>query len=159
MGLLDSLGFGFTEKMGGTFTGKAEGIPASGNFHFLFEVDSDDVTDAIRKIVGRAVGRVTMDGVAENIPAEGTLEISPLWKRRIRYTFTFSGKDGKKYKFDGWKSINPLKMVSSWTTLPGKVYDEKGAVVAEAITYFDKRNDFPDLFRSFRTRPLRQPAI
>lgn len=155
MGMLDNLGFGFTEKMGGTYTPKNGKLPG-GKFYFDFEVDSDDVTQAAKQIDAQAVGTVFMEGVAENVPAEGTLHLSPLWERKIRYTFSFAGKDGRRYKFDGWKTINWLRVLSSWTTLPGRIFDEKtGEVVAEALTHFDMKGEFLKLLSSFRTQPKR----
>ncbi len=143
-----TIGFGFREKMSGTWEGTAEGL-GRGKFSFDFDVRCPDVSHPLA-IVGTTKGLVTMEGVAERVPAEGTLEISPMWHRRIRYAFAFTGRDGRRYRFDGAKKIAARHLLTSWTTLPGHVYDdETGKPVADVVARFDLRR-LPALLRSFR---------
>lgn len=143
-----TIGFGFREKMSGTWQGTVEGFDR-GKFSFDFDVRCPDVSRPLR-ILGSATGLVTMEGVAERVPAEGTLEIAPFWRRRIRYAFAFVGKDGRRYRFSGAKKIATRHLLRSWTTLPGHVYDdETGKSVADVVARFDLRR-LPALLRSFR---------
>jgi len=144
------LGFGFREKMSGTWEGTAQELAGTGKFRFDFDVRCPRAATTPFLIEGRATGRVTMEGVADDAPAEGTLEISPVWRRRIRYAFTFTSKDGRRLRFDGSKRIGARHFLRSWTTLPGHVYDaESGAALADVIARFDLRR-LPALLRSFR---------
>jgi hypothetical protein len=123
------------------------------NFDREFRFDLRVVFPALWRIllvtVGRARGMAHIDGLARNAPAIGTLELSPFRRRLARYTFTFMADDGEEYRFDGWKSMgwDPRR---SWTTLPGKLYDSHGDVVATATLRFSFRHHFPGLVRSFR---------
>lgn len=152
------LTFGFTEHMAGTYHPLRQNLPG-GEFHFTFEVDCPDTSRPLQSIVGKAVGHVTMEGLAERAPAQGTLELAPFSKRSIRYEFHFTGKDGKTYRFDGSKSIRWRHAVRSWTTLPGRVYDESDSAVADVIARFPLRTDFLKLLASFRpAREVEKPA-
>jgi hypothetical protein len=148
MPIADALAFGFTEHMAGTYTPRTAALPG-GAFHFTFEVDCRDI--GAKATTGRAVGTLVMAGLAENLPAEGTLELSPFFKRRIRYTFDFTGNDGARYRFDGHKTIRWLRALSSWTTLPGTVVNlDTGETVADVRTTFDLTRDLGQLVTSFR---------
>jgi len=146
---LKPLGFEVQEVMEGSLRRPGE------NFDREFRFDLRVVFPALWRIflvaVGRAVGRVHVDGIARDAEAVGTLDLSPFRRRLARYTFTFTADDGNEYRFDGWKSagLNPRK---AWTTLPGKLYDAQGEVCATATLRFSFRRHFPGLLRSFRLR-------
>ncbi len=146
-------GFAFTERMQGTYRGTAPDL-TGGRFHFEFEVNCPEPRRPFAAITGRAKGRVTMDGVANDAVAEGTLEIAPWTERTVRYEFTFGGKDGRRYRFRGEKRIQWLRPIRSWTTLPGKVHelnaDGSSREVAEVLARFDLRRDFGALLKSLR---------
>ena len=141
------LGFEVSEVMDGSLHKPGE------NFDREFRFDLRVVFPALWRIflvaVGHARGTCHIDGVADNAPATGTLELAPFRRRLARYTFTFIADDGHEYRFDGWKSLG-LNLRRSWTTLPGKVYDENGDVWATATLHFSFRYHFPGLLRSFR---------
>ena len=65
-----------------------------------------------------------IDGLGKRSPADGTLELSPFWKRLVRYTFDLQGDDGRTYHFDGRKNITTRRFLRSWTTLPGTLPGE-----------------------------------
>jgi hypothetical protein len=144
--MLDLPGFHFTERMAGTFEGLRPGLPG-GAVHFEFEVKCPQAS--LLDSVGRAVGKVTVEGLAADAPAEGTLELSPFWKRRIRYRFAFVGADGKRYRFEGQKRIRARRLVHSWTTLPSRIYDEGGMPIADAVLRFDLVHDLLPFMRSW----------
>jgi hypothetical protein len=121
---------------------------------FRFELDID-VPRAERAAwgvaVGRAVGRVWIDGYAKGTPAEGIFELSPIRERKLRYAFDFD-IDGQKHRFDGHKTLTLRRFVHGWTTLPGKVFGPSGEEFASALLRFHLRRDLIDLVRSFRLR-------
>jgi hypothetical protein len=144
---ISSLGFGFRERMSGEWT--------KGPFSFEFDVRCDDLPAGILDVVGAMEGRVTAEGLATDAPARGVIAISPLWKRRIRYTFGFEGTDGRRYEFDGQKTLRPLSPITSWTTLRGKIRDEATReVVGEAELRFDLASELVAFLTSFR--PIRR---
>ncbi len=154
LGKIGEVGFRFSERMSGTYRGVRAGL-GDGEMRFDFEVRCDDLPAGILDVVGGMQGSVTMDGVANGAPANGAIAISPLWKRRIRYTFSFVGDDGLRYEFDGKKTLRPFSPLRSWTTLEGKVREEKaGDLVAEAVLRFHMKDEFVSLLRSFR--PIRR---
>jgi hypothetical protein len=143
-------GFGFTERMVGEYTGRAPGFPG-GAFRFEVEFECEDLGASLREAVGRAEGRLTMAGVAEAVTAEGTMTLSPFWKRRIGYELRFTAPDGRRLRFAGAKKINWLRPFSSWTTLPGTVTDEEsGEVVADVVARFDVRKELGAFLKSYR---------
>ncbi len=151
MSILENKGFGFSEHMAGSYRRKdssSSSLPG-GKFHFDLEVDCRDLSRPV-DITGDMRGKVTMEGVADDAPAEGTIEISPLWKRRIRYAFSFTGNDGRRYRFDGKKSIRVRGLLGSWTTLPGQVFDDTGRAIADVVARFDLRRDLGRLVKSVR---------
>lgn len=121
-------------------------------FRFELDIDMPRCERAVWGVaVGKAVGQVWIDGVANGVPAEGVLEMSPLRRRRLRYAFDFE-VDGKKHRFDGHKTLTLRKPLRGWTTLPGKVFGPDGDEVASAVLRFHLRRDLLDLVRSFRLR-------
>jgi hypothetical protein len=142
----DLPGFHFVERMAGTYQGLRPDLPG-GAVHFELDVKCPQAS--LLDSVGRAVGKVTIEGLAADAPAEGTLELSPLWKRRIRYRFGFVGTDGRRYRFEGQKRIRARQLVRSWTTLPSRVYDEGGVPIAEAVLRFDLTRELLPFLRSW----------
>jgi hypothetical protein len=141
----------FNETMAGTFSERA-GKPSSGKFSFTIDVFCPNVKDP-RVVVGDISGIVTMEGVVERAPLQGTIEISPMWNRTIKYAFTFTGPTGKPYTFAGHKSISMLRLLKTMTFLPGEVRDENGKLVAKVETTFDTLGDMVPFLMSFRMAP------
>jgi len=106
-------------------------------------------------------GRVSAPGWADDPGASGTMEISPLERRRIRYRLGFVAADGRRLHLDGWKSVTLRHPVRSMTVLPATVTDSGGTVVGEARLRFDVSRDLLRFLRSFRhsdERPAEQGA-
>jgi hypothetical protein len=138
----------FAEEMAGTYQGRAAGIPGSGKFRFQVKVECADAKDP-RVVNGTLSGKVFMEGVVDGAILEGTIEISPHWKRIIGYHFTFP-VNGKTYRFDGEKKISPFSLVKSMTTLPGSVFDDQGKEIATSTTYFNVKRDILPFLLSYR---------
>src|SRR5204863_5080146 len=79
------IGFSIHEVMEGTIQRNGE------SFDRPFRIDVEAVFPSLlgifRAVVGRIVGSVRIDGLGKRSPADGTLELSPFWKRLVRYTF------------------------------------------------------------------------
>jgi hypothetical protein len=94
-------------------------------------------------------GEVDAQGFADHEHLRGTLEMDVLFKRRLSYAFTFAGNDGKAYAFAGEKIIKP-PLAEAMTVLPGKIVDDAGKTIAEALLRFDLRSDIVRFVKSWR---------
>ena len=144
------LGFEVQEVMEGTLQRPGENF--SRPFRFDLRVVFASMLHVLTAAVGRAWGTVRVDGLARDTDATGSMELSPLLKGRVRYTFDFAGDDGRRYHFDGWKTLRRWNVFKAWTTLPGSLYDDDGKSCGKATLYFSFRRHFPGLLRSFRLR-------
>ncbi len=119
---------------------------------FTFSIDAaiPHTLQMVRETTATVRGSLWIQGAATAVPVEGTLEMSPLKKRRLRYRLSWQSDDGKQYRFDGWKTLRYLRLLSSWTTLPGAVYDADGRVWASAELKFSLRRQLPRLLASIR---------
>ena len=80
--------FTFHEVMEGVLTKRGERFDRP--FRFDFAVDVPRAERAAYGVaIGRMVGKVWIDGVADGAAAEGTLEFSPIRRRQLRYVFDF----------------------------------------------------------------------
>jgi hypothetical protein len=162
------IGFRIHEVMEGTIQRDGE------SFDRPFRIDVEAVFPSLlgilRAVVGRIVGSVRIDGLGKRSPAEGTLELSPFWKRLVRYTFDLQADDGHTYHFDGRKTITTRRFLRSWTTLPGTLVDDTGAVWGTGVLRFSFRRHLIGLLASFRLvrapassgspgEPVREPAV
>ena len=145
-----NLGFSFHEVM----EGSVEHVGERFDRPFRFEVDVTTPRLVARVAMCDADGFVRIDGLAKHAHATGRLELSPVVERRIRYVLDFTADDGRRYQFDGSKSISrylssPVKLLRSWTTLPGEVRDvESGELWGRALLRFHLRRDLRGLLGS-----------
>lgn len=137
----------FTETMTGTW--KRSGSDAELPMSFTVDVETAGRLRALGTVSARLEGTMTADGLAGGSKVTGSMEISPVEHRRVRYVLDFDGDDGATYHFDGWKSINWLRPKASWTTLPGTVTDAAGDVVGVATLMFPVA-DLAKFLRSMR---------
>lgn len=124
----------FSEAMVGTWTPEGDGQPRP--FRFDVEAALPSLLRPLGSVTGRLTGIVRAEGLADGAAAVGTIEVSPVEQRRIRYILEFCADDGRPLRVDGWKSIRWLRPLSTWTTLPSTIYDERGAVVGTSRTRF-----------------------
>lgn len=106
-------------------------------------------------------GRVKIGGWAEDITATGTMRISPVAARRIRYMIDFATRDGRKMHLDGWKSVSFARLMRSMTRLPVTITDQEGDITGEAQLRFDVLRSLVPMLASFRVRraPLPERAV
>lgn len=95
-------------------------------------------------------GRVTVGGLCENIPCQGTLELRYFDQQKIRYTFQFT-VDNETYTYVGEKTqIYPWNLPYSHTTCFGEIKrNSDGLVISKSITHFDM-NTMPEFLSSFQ---------
>lgn len=95
-------------------------------------------------------GFVTVEGLCENIPCKGTLELRYFTDQKIRYTFQFTA-NGQNYTYVGEKSqIYPWNLAYSHTTCFGEIKrNSDGAIISKSITHFDM-DTMPDFLSSFK---------
>jgi hypothetical protein len=142
-------GFKFEEKMTGTYhlLSRPEEEKA---FSFTAQAAVENVLSYLRDMAATLQGTLEMEGFADQVPINGTLELNPLFGRVLRYQFAFVGNDGKTYRFAGQKDIQLLDLPGSMTTLPGAVYDESGNEIARVLTRFDVGSDLVPFLLSWR---------
>lgn len=140
----------FTETMAGTWRRVGEGFDRPMRFAVAAAVDTP--LRPLRTMVGSLRGTFTAEGLAADTAATGSIEVSPVEHRRIRYTLDFLGGDACRYRFDGWKSIDWLRPLSTWTVLPGTIYNQQQTVVGTATLRFALRGT-PALLASMRRHP------
>ncbi|MDP8254923.1 MAG: hypothetical protein P9M14_04180 [Candidatus Alcyoniella australis] len=150
------LGFMMDEKMSGTHT-FAKGAGPEGELPMHFEVTwgNKRMERFINPLGDQFMmnwlrGKVTVGGLCQDAPCEGTLELRYFQEGKIRYTFNFEA-NGKKYHYVGEKvDIRPWNLHRTHTTCYGKITEiGSGKVISEGIVYF-KLNTMPEFMISAR---------
>ncbi|MHB1711075.1 MAG: hypothetical protein ACYCV7_06700 [Acidimicrobiales bacterium] len=139
----------FAETMTGTWRRTGEDVDRP--MHFDVRAETTSPLSPFGTVLGTLDGTLSAGGLAGEAAVTGTIEVSPIEQRRIRYILDLIGDDGRQYRFDGWKSISWLRLLPTWTTLPGTIYDGTGAVVGTATLRFALRHT-PALVASARIR-------
>lgn len=137
-----------------TVNGKREGA-----FAMHFDVVCEDLRKPLESIVGDISGKVTVEGIATDAHAEGTLELAPFSKRKLHFKFTFDGDDGKRYRFDGIKPFRFRDPLTSFTYLPkGALYDDAtGRKVAQTELRFNLGRDLSRVAKSLTPSVATKP--
>jgi hypothetical protein len=142
------VGFYFREVMEGRV--EREGERFDRPFRFEVDVNAPRVLDFAKIAVGKLDGHLRLDGLARRAGATGRIELSPFGERRIRYVLDFTADDGKRYTFDGSKSIRGLTFTRGWTHLPGEVRAAEGGLYGRAVLRFSLRRHLAGLLKSIR---------
>jgi hypothetical protein len=137
-------GFHFHETMQGTYTRDGVARPMK----FSLEARAGSWLQHLRDRKARINGTIDAEGLASARNIDGELTIDPVIRRIIRYEFSFTGDDGKAYRFAGQKDVSLLDLANSMTTLPAQIFDGNQPI-AEALVKFDKR-DLPAFLMSWR---------
>lgn len=134
------LGFEFQEVMAGTYT--RSGHPSTtGAMRLTARARAQDAVQHLRDGLVTLEGTLDMEGVADDVPVSGTIEIRPVTQKVLRYDFSFTGNDGRPYRFVGQKDVRFTDLVRTMTTLPGTITDEAGDEFARATLHFDVKAD------------------
>jgi len=116
---------------------------------FRAEADATSALDYARRGTLKLSGKMHAEGLADEVPTAGHMEVQPL-SRRIGYELEFRGDDGQLYRFVGEKTLRLTRLVFSMTTLPGDVLASDGRRVGTARLHFDLRNDILPFLTTFR---------
>jgi len=142
-------GFKYEETLTGTYhlvSRPEEERP----FSFTAQASVENMMKYLQDMSATLQGTLEMEGFADHVPFEGSLELNPLFGRVLRYQFTFVGNDGKTYRFAGQKDVQLFDLPGSMTTLPGAVYDASGNEIARVLTRFDLGSDLVPFLLSWR---------
>jgi hypothetical protein len=122
---------GFVETMRGTLRDGSAEHPVE----FTIRTEAP-WRDFLRDGVTRARGVVRAAPWASEAACEGTLAIS-VRPARIAYALAFTADDGRALTLAGQKDPTPRSPLGSMTTLPMRLTDAAGAVIAEGTLFFD----------------------
>ena len=94
-----------------------------------------------RFMVGELEGTVTIDGLCDQTPCTGSLELRYLKEHKIRYSFGFK-VDGRSYRYVGEKAnIRLWNLPRSHTTCFGRLFLlGTGELVSTSVTHFRIRS-------------------
>ena len=138
--------FHFDENMYGSWR-RAAGGGQEGRFDFTCRAEADSLRRFLADRTTRLTGTVTMEGVVEGVPFEGTLKIDPILGHELVYDFTF--KAGKSmYRFLGRKNVDFKRPVWTMTHMVGQV-EKDGMTFANVDSHFDLK-ELPKLVLSVR---------
>jgi hypothetical protein len=140
--------FEFQETMSGSLRVFREAADAP--MSFAIRGRSRHLVAFLRHPTIELEGEVNAEGFADHRPLRGTIDLGPLWKRRIPYTFAFTGNDCARYTFSGQKTLSPGALLDSFSILSGELRDAGGALVGRALLRFDVRSDALRYLKSFR---------
>jgi hypothetical protein len=136
---------GFEETMAGTFCANSgEESP------MIFHVQAA-ASEAKAFITGTPMslqGTVTIGGLVRDSPATGTLEVKAIRDRELVYQLQFEDESGAALHYLARKTITVRHLLSSMTTLVGRVYRGTEMLGKGTVT-FDLRH-LPEFLRSFR---------
>ncbi len=105
--------------------------------------------------VASLTGRVSIDGIAEAAPVQGSLGLRALADKRLPYDVYFLTDAGERWRMRGEKDITYLALLRSLTTLPVTIYEEaehaaRSREIARGTFRFDWRRDLGSMVRSLR---------
>lgn len=146
---MDEVMSGEHEFVGGDGTGKKRDMEfkvrwgTDNIFDWLNPFDENFMTNTLE-------GTVTIDGLCDEAPCTGTLELRYFTEQKIRYTFSFE-VEGKTYHFVGEKrNILPWNLHQSHTTCYGELREaDSEKLISKSTTYF-RFNTLPAFLASFR---------
>jgi hypothetical protein len=140
------VGFAFRERMHGKFHVLGEPLTER-----AIEVEIEAHLRDVRNAAASVVGRIRAEGLADNEPVRGKLDLHLLRERRIPYDLAF----GDGLRLVGEKELSWLAPVETFETLPFTLI--KGpdwTEIARGALRLDVRRDWRSLLRSLRVAPF-----
>jgi hypothetical protein len=139
------MGFKFRETMRGRAQ-TDDGKPLA--FEFTLSARAISI---VAYLLGRPLevtGRISLEGTAEDVPLDGTLEVALPIRRWLRYDLNFKSQDGAVWRFFGGKAVRYRSFLRTMSWLKGSLY-RNGEQFGIAELWFDYR-DLPRFLLSFR---------
>lgn len=144
-----NVGFAFGETLRGNYYLLAEPTEERA-MSFTIRAVTDGLASFAHDPVAHIEGRLSLEGLADDVSLHGTLAFRLRSRGRLAYDFSFAGDDGRPYRFRGQKDFKPLAIVESFTTLSGSLYDEDEHEIGRSTLRFDLRSDLAKWLGSFR---------
>ncbi len=140
-------GFAFEETMRGTWTRRAD--DSVHPFVFSIRAQSPTLAEFADHREVRITGELTAEGLATAQPAEGTLGMDLIRTGKLPYALSFTGDDGRSYRFVGHKRFQIRAPLFSMTRLPGRLLNDADEEIGAASVDFDFSADIAQFLRSF----------
>jgi hypothetical protein len=140
----------FSEVMRGDYR-RVVGSPADHAMKLTARLSAPGVRLPFTEQVWQLDGRLTMEGLVEDVPIRGTLDISPRNRRELVYDAGFA-VDGVPHRLRGVKRLRLRRPIESLTRMAVRVCDGQGREVAVGRLEFDLERDLLAFVRSFRLK-------
>jgi hypothetical protein len=116
-----------------------------------------DVAQFGQSHTARLSGPLSLEGFADDPRSEGKLVID-VQQQCALYELSFTGGGGAgdgalacgPYRLRGYKQVDPLNLIDSFTLLRASLYDATAREIGRAVLRFDARGNLGSLLRSFR---------
>jgi hypothetical protein len=142
-------GFEFRETMAGSY----HLLSAPDNerpISFTIRARADRMLAFLKRREVTIEGAIDAEGFADHRRLQGTLGLDMIRTGTLPYAFHFTGNDGKRYLFEGKKTIVLHDFAASMSILPGAIRSESGEEVGRAVLRFDVRSDLVKFLKSFK---------
>ncbi len=103
-------------------------------------------------------GTVTIEGLAADAAARGTLTFAASGGGALAYEVAFVGEGGRAFRLSGTKTLRLADLPASFTELPATLFEGEEPV-GEAELVFDARKELGHLIRSVRVEPPRPRSV
>ncbi len=139
------MGFRFKETMRGW-------VDSSDHSRLPFEFAiTARAGSSVGYLLGRPLdvaGSVSLQGLAEGVPVDGTLQVALPVRRRLWYDLSFRSEDGAVWRYIGRKDVRYRHFFRTMSRLKGPLYRD-GERFGTAELWFSYR-DLPRFLLSFR---------
>jgi len=139
------MGFRFKETMRGWT--EADDCPRR-SFEFTITARAGS---SVGYVLGRPLdvaGTISLEGLAEGVPVDGTLQVALPLRRLLRYDLSFRSADGAVWRYLGRKDVRYRRFFRTMSWLRGPLF-RNGERFGEAELWFSYR-DLPRFLLSFR---------
>jgi len=150
-------GFAFRQKLQGTWW-RADRPPGAGGPRGGGEIELDLALEipSLRRFLldptARVDGSVDARGLADRQPIRGTLEVLPIFRRKLVYELRFPADRGDgELRLHGEAELDPFHLVEGTAQLRAGILEDDREV-AEAELTLHLKDELLRLVRSFRRR-------
>jgi hypothetical protein len=142
------LGFRYQELLHGGFYFLASPVDER-SADLTLDIEVRDLPAFALSRTATVHGRVKLAGFADDPDGTGKLVFDKDEKRAL-YEVSFRADDGVAYRLRGYKQLEVLNLVDSFTLVRGSLYDMDAREVGRVVVRFDVRGNWASLVRSFQ---------